>query len=90
VDLLIGELDHRLKLETYLSKGIADPSALSSREKAAVQIIAEGMTNKQIADILSISTKTVETHRAAAMGKLALDTTAALIRYAIRKKLVEA
>jgi DNA-binding NarL/FixJ family response regulator len=76
-------------LETYLSKGIADPSALSSREKAVVQLIAEGKTNKQIADILSISTKTVETHRAAAMGKLALDTTAALIRYAIRNKLVE-
>ncbi len=76
-------------LETYLSKGIADPSALSSREKAVVQLIAEGRTNKQIADILSISTKTVETHRAAAMGKLSLDTTAALIRYAIRNKLVE-
>ncbi len=76
-------------LETYLSKGIADQSALSSREKAVVQLIAEGKTNKQIADILSISTKTVETHRAAAMGKLALDTTAALIRYAIRNKLVE-
>jgi DNA-binding NarL/FixJ family response regulator len=76
-------------LETYLSKGIADPSALSSREKAVVQLIAEGRTNKQIADTLSISTKTVETHRAAAMGKLDLDTTAALIRYAIRNKLVE-
>src|SRR5918993_877922 len=77
-------------LETYLSKGIADQSALSSREKAVVQLIAEGRTNKQIADILSISTKTVETHRATAMGKLNLDTTAALIRYAIRNKLVEA
>ncbi len=76
-------------LETYLSKGIADPSALSSREKAVVQLIAEGRTNKQIADTLSISTMTVETHRAAAMGKLDLDTTAALIRYAIRNKLVE-
>jgi DNA-binding NarL/FixJ family response regulator len=76
-------------LEAYLSKGIADQSALSSREKAVVQLIAEGKTNKEMADILSISTKTVETHRAAAMGKLNLDTTAALIRYAIRNKLVE-
>ena len=55
-----------------------------------MQLIAEGKTNKQIADILSISTKTVETHRALALRKLNLDTTAALIRYAIRNRLVEA
>jgi len=77
-------------LETYLSKGAMDEGALTSREKAVVQLIAEGKTNKQIADILNISTKTVETHRAAAMGKLNLDTTAALIRYAIRNGLAEA
>ena len=77
-------------LETYLAKGSAGKSALSSREKAVVQLIAEGKTNKQIADILSISTKTVETHRALALRKLNLDTTAALIRYAIRNGLVEA
>lgn len=77
-------------LGTYLSKRAADRSALTSREKAVVQLIAEGKTNKQIADILSISTKTVETHRALALRKLNLDTTAALIRYAIRNGLVEA
>jgi DNA-binding NarL/FixJ family response regulator len=76
-------------LEIYLSKGSADESALTAREKAVVQLIAEGKTNKQIANILSISTKTVETHRALALRKLNLDTTAALIRYAIRNKLVE-
>jgi DNA-binding NarL/FixJ family response regulator len=77
-------------LETYLAKGCAHEAALTAREKAVVQLIAEGRTNKQIADILSISTKTVETHRALALRKLNLDTTAALIRYAIRNKLVEA
>lgn len=77
-------------LDTYLAKGSVNESALSSREKAVVQLIAEGKTNKQIADILSITTKTVETHRATALRKLNLDTTAALIRYAIRNKLVEA
>ena len=77
-------------LETYLSKEGTKQSVLSSREKAVVQLIAEGKTNKQIADILSVSTKTVETHRALALRKLNLDTTAALIRYAIRNKLVEA
>lgn len=77
-------------LESYLAKGAAADSALTAREKSVVQLIAEGKTNKQIANILSISTKTVETHRALALRKLNLDTTAALIRYAIRNKLVEA
>ena len=76
-------------LATYLSKASPDESALSSREKAVVQLIAEGKTNKQIANILSISTKTVESHRALALRKLNLDTTADLIRYAIKNKLVE-
>jgi DNA-binding NarL/FixJ family response regulator len=77
-------------LETYLSKAGVEQSILSAREKSVIQMIAEGRTNKQIADVLSLSTKTVETHRASAMRKLNLDTTAALIRYAIRNKLVEA
>lgn len=77
-------------LETFLSQGTSEKSVLTSREKAVVQLIAEGKTNKQIADILSISTKTVETHRALALRKLNLETTAALIRYAVRNGLVEA
>jgi DNA-binding NarL/FixJ family response regulator len=76
-------------LESYLAKGTATASVLTSREKSVVQLIAEGQTNKKIAEVLSISLKTVETHRATAMRKLNLDTTAALIRYAIRNKLVE-
>ena len=76
-------------LETYLAKGAAADCVLTAREKSVVQLIAEGQSNKKIADILSISLKTVETHRASAMRKLRLDTTAALIRYAIRNKIVE-
>lgn len=77
-------------LETYLAKGTPTESVLTSRERSVVQLIAEGKTNKKIADTLSISLKTVETHRASAMRKLNLDTTAGLIRYAIRNNLVEA
>jgi DNA-binding NarL/FixJ family response regulator len=76
-------------LETYLAKGAAADCVLTAREKSVVQLIAEGQSNKKIADILSISLKTVETHRASAMRKLNLDTTAALIRYAIRNRIVE-
>jgi DNA-binding NarL/FixJ family response regulator len=77
-------------LETYLAKGVTTDAVLTSREKSVVQLIAEGQTNRKIAEILSINLKTVETHRASALRKLNLDTTAALIRYAIRNKIVEA
>ncbi|HEX2509895.1 MAG TPA: response regulator transcription factor [Microvirga sp.] len=85
-----GKISEAL-LESFLAKGSgATESLLSPREKAVVQLIAEGHTNKKIADVLGISLKTVETHRATAMRKLNVETTAALIRYAIRNKLVEA
>ena len=75
-------------LESYLSKdGPAD--APDSREKSIVKLIAEGRTNKEMAEVLSIGAKTVETHRASALRKLNLETTADLIRYAIRNKIVE-
>jgi DNA-binding CsgD family transcriptional regulator len=55
-----------------------------------VQLIAEGKINKQVAQLLNISIKTVETHRATAMQKLKVRTTAELVRYAVRKNIVEA
>ena len=75
-------------LDTYLAKNRESESVLSTREKGVVQLIAEGNSNKKIAEILAISLKTVETHRAAAMRKLNLGSTAALVRYAVRNKLV--
>jgi DNA-binding NarL/FixJ family response regulator len=64
-------------------------STLTSREREIVQLIAEGKINKQIAHLLDISVKTVETHRATAMHKLKLRTTAELVRYAVRNNIVE-
>ena len=52
--------------------------------------MAEGNSTKDIARLLSISVKTVETHRASAMHKLKLRTTADLVRYAIRNNIIEA
>ena len=54
-----------------------------------MQLIAEGHSNKKIALELGISLKTVETHRAAIIKKLNLSSSAALVRYAVRNKLVE-
>jgi DNA-binding NarL/FixJ family response regulator len=61
---------------------------LTPREQGVVQLIAEGHTNRSISGILKLSVKTVETHRASAMRKLGMSSTADLVRYAIRKKLV--
>jgi len=54
-----------------------------------VQLIAEGHTNKEISAILNLSIKTIESHRAAAMRKLNLTSTASIVRYAIRNRLIE-
>jgi DNA-binding NarL/FixJ family response regulator len=62
---------------------------LTAREREIVQLIAEGNINKQIAYILDISLKTVESHRAATMHKLKLRTTAELVLYAVRNHIVQ-
>jgi DNA-binding NarL/FixJ family response regulator len=77
-------LEQFLQSNRHLNVGV-----LTHREREVVQLIAEGRINKQIADALSISVKTVETHRASAMHKLKLKTTADLVRYAIRNSLIE-
>ena len=81
--------------ETLLDKFLESkprPSAtsLTHREREIVQLIAEGRINKEIAQLLNISVKTVETHRASAMHKLRLRTTADLVRYAIRNSIIQA
>jgi DNA-binding NarL/FixJ family response regulator len=77
-------------LDSYLAKSGSVENVLSARERGVVQLIAEGNSNKQIASVLNISVKTVETHRAAAMRKLNLSSAAALVRYAVRNKIIEA
>jgi DNA-binding NarL/FixJ family response regulator len=61
---------------------------LTPREQSVVQLIAEGHTNRSISAVLKLSVKTVETHRASAMRRLGMSSTAELVRYAIRKRLV--
>lgn len=67
-----------------------DASTLTTREREVAQLIAEGKINKEMAHILDISVKTVETHRASVMHKLNLKTTADLVRYAVRNNIIEA
>ncbi len=74
-----------------VTTGRADANQLlSPREKTIVRLVAEGHSNKGVSAILNLSIKTTETHRAAAMRKLNINSTAGLVRYAVRSKLVEA
>jgi DNA-binding CsgD family transcriptional regulator len=74
--------------QSFLTKGHVN--SLSPRERSVVQLIAEGHSNKRIARILDLSIKTVETHRAGAHRKLGFTSTANLVRYAVRNRIVEA
>lgn len=62
---------------------------LTGREREVFHLIAEGMTTKDIAQRLGISTKTAENHRGRVLDKLGVRNTAELVRYALRKGLVE-
>ena len=61
---------------------------LTDREREVLQLIAEGRTNREIAQLLHVTVKTVEAHRAHLMDKLGLRSTAELTRYALRKGMV--
>ncbi len=77
-------------IETYLQQGqsaaITDPyNELTAREREILQLVAEGHTNTKIAELLSISSRTVEVHRTNMMRKLNLHSKADVIRYALRR-----
>jgi DNA-binding NarL/FixJ family response regulator len=68
----------------------AGTATLTPRERQVTQLLAEGKTNKEVADILGISVKTAEAHRANIMNKLGLASLSELVRWAIRNRLTEA
>jgi DNA-binding NarL/FixJ family response regulator len=71
-------------------ESVLPPDPLTPREREILQLIAEGKSSKEAADILGISFHTVESHRTRMMSKLAIHTRAGLVRYAIRQGLVQA
>jgi len=89
--------------ETYLSPAVsgvvveavvsgAEPPAdpLTAREHEVLQLVSEGRTTKEVAAALGISVKTAETHRTRLMQKIGVHETAGLVRYAIRRGLIQA
>ena len=85
-----------LVLQEYLaakraaSRGQPGRNSLTDRETQIVQLLTRGKSNKEVAGALNLSIKTVETHRSHIMMKLGLQTTADLVRFAVRNGLSEA
>jgi DNA-binding NarL/FixJ family response regulator len=84
-----------MMLEGFLRGGVAvethksTAGVLTAREREIVQLLAEGKGNKEVADLLGISVKTVETHRSHIMTKLNLHSMSDLVRYAVRNQFIE-
>lgn len=98
---LLRAIDEVMANRVYLSPGIAqlvvdayrhktrpETDPLTLREREVLQLIAEGQRTKQIAALLGISVKTAESHRTRIMAKLDVHETANLVRYAIRRGLI--
>jgi DNA-binding NarL/FixJ family response regulator len=79
-------------LKNFLSSRRQETKAspLTTRQREIVRLLASGSSNKEVAAALSISIKTVQTHRAAIMRKLGFRSIANLVRYAVRERVIRA
>ena len=80
----------RAVVEAYRTKSDSPSDPLTARERQVLQLIAEGKSTKDAASLLGISVKTAESHRMRLMQKLDIHETASLVRYAVRRGLVQA
>ena len=76
-------------VQAYLTKAELPPDLLTPRERQVLQLVAEGKTTKQVAKLLGITQKTAESHRTRIMEKLDVHETASLVRYAVRRGLIQ-
>jgi two-component system response regulator NreC len=79
----------RVVAEAFRTKSEKPEDPLTSRERQVLQLIAEGKSTKDVASLLGISVKTAESHRTRLMQKLDIHETASLVRYAVRRGIVE-
>jgi len=84
-EVLLEDYMHQLQ-----ERGLQDSyDLLTQREKETLQLLAEGKSNKEVAAVFNVSPLTVDTHRANLMQKLGLHSTAEIVLYAVRKKLIQ-
>lgn len=99
---LVKAVEHVASGDGYVSPAVADSvlddyrrhvtdpvDLLSSREREILQLIAEGKTNKDVAGLLNLSVHTVDAHRGRIMEKLNLHSAGELVRFAMRKGLID-
>lgn len=79
----------RAVIDAFVTGTELPPEPLTLREREVLVLVAEGKATKEIAELLGVSVKTVETHRAHIMNKLGIHEAANLVRYAIRRGLIE-
>jgi len=85
----------KVLIEGYMGRKPAEPvvvdpfDALTTREREVLQLVAEGHTNSEIAQLLSISLKTVKAHRSNLMQKLGLHDRGELIKVAIQRGIIQ-
>lgn len=76
-------------VEQLQERGLTDSyDLLTDREREVLQLLAEGRSNKEVAALLEVGLSTVETHRGNLMQKLGLHSTAEIVLYAVRKRLI--
>jgi two-component system response regulator NreC len=80
----------RVVVDAYLGRKSLPNDPLTQREREVLQLVAEGKTTKEIAQVLGVSAKTAESHRTRIMRKLEIHDTAGLVRYAIRRGVIQA
>jgi two-component system, NarL family, response regulator NreC len=76
-------------VEAYLQRNLGGSESLTRRELQVLQLVAEGKTTKEVATSLGVSIKTADSHRSNIMHKLNMHSVADLVRYAIRRGLVQ-
>ena len=80
--------EHLVKLAVGGGSGSCQQPGLTDREREILQLVAEGMSSKEIGQVLHVSKRTVDTHRANLMEKLGIHKVSGLVRYAIREGLL--
>jgi DNA-binding NarL/FixJ family response regulator len=88
-EMFLTQSISRTIVQAFVRNNDLPEMPISDRERQVLQLVAEGKTNKEIATLLGISVKTAESHRSNMMDKLNIHDTAGLVRYAIRKGIIQ-
>jgi two-component system, NarL family, response regulator NreC len=88
-EMFLTQSISRTIVQAFLLKDDLPEKPISDRERQVLQLVAEGKTTKEIAALLGISVKTAESHRSNMMDKLDIHDTAGLVRYAVRKGIIQ-